>query len=74
MPRKENLLISKPTKSVAVPVCSTVQEENIQLTMQGQLVKVLKKHSKSLSEHYKIKIQASCIGTLQYILVLKIPH
>lgn len=26
-PRKENLLISKPTNSVAVPVCSVAQEE-----------------------------------------------
>jgi hypothetical protein len=41
-PRKENLLISKPTKSAAVPVCSVAQKERITLTMQGRLVKAPK--------------------------------
>ncbi len=43
-PRKENLLISKPTESVAVPVSGVAQEERITLTIRGQLVKIPKKH------------------------------
>jgi hypothetical protein len=44
-PAKENLLLSKPTGSVVVPVCKVAQEERITFTMRGRLINPPKKHN-----------------------------